>query len=237
MNPLKKYNQYIKGELSDAETNTLTKEIISDYFADEERKEKWNKLLEKDKELLELKKKGNLPKKKIKRLLSKMLGIAASILVLLVVWWSYHSSIKAITPSDLITQHLKKAPGSYNTRKGSEIKLEAVEYYQAKEYKKAVKAYEKKLSQNAIILSEEDYFYMGFSYMKLERWDSAIDAFKQVVEHPRQGMKEDANWYLSLAFFLKGEREDAIKILEQIKVRKGAMHEDAKELLNAIKDN
>lgn len=204
-----------KKEQTNQERNALAKKdqmteiLITDYF-DQQQKTKWNKILEKKHGV-------SFPqKKRVKRIqLYRTLAVAASLLLLVFAGNFYSNTNSA---ENLVAQYLEEPFPSEN-RKGidavADKRKEAIAAISAKEYLSAIKIFEE------ITQTEEakvdDYFYLGLSYLYHENAEKAVVMLLEArTMKPSNFLdtKDEINWYLALAYFQDGDKENAKKELK-----------------------
>lgn len=78
-------------------------------------------------------------------------------------------------------------------------------------------------------------FYIGLCYMELEYYDKAIIYLKEATETNSE-QKQDAEWYLALAYLAEGKEKDSEKMLERIIINpRHFYHNQAQNLLAELK--
>ena len=234
MKIIKKYNQYIKGSLSEGELDSFTKEVIKDHFEKEELKDKWNQILQEEYQMGKPKKIFSLGNSK--RLMKIGLSSAASILLLMLCWFAYQPTSLS-TYEKLLSQELNKPYIETIIRKGSveELKLEAAASYNNRDYSKAEEYFEE-LSQ---IDEAVDWdFYIGLCQLYQKQSDLAIKSFTSILDHPNKKYNIEANWYLGLAYTMNKDFDSAKKYLEFVANRSDDETawkvKEARALLNAL---
>jgi tetratricopeptide (TPR) repeat protein len=98
----------------------------------------------------------------------------------------------------------------------SEIR-EGIEYYQNKDYAKAIPIFQDYLENNT---EASDYFkiefYLAVSYLGQGETERSTALLEELVQNNNAAIKEDATWYLSLAYTTIGETEAAKQQLESL---------------------
>jgi hypothetical protein len=74
-------------------------------------------------------------------------------------------------------------------------------------------------------------FYMGVSYVKLEMYGKAIPYFDEILGATNNVFYEEARWYKAQALMGMGNREEGIKLLEEIAAQEGFYQAKAREML------
>jgi len=241
MKGLKKYDQYVKGTLTEVELESFTKEIVKDHFEKEELQDKWDRILQEEHKIL---KTPESPSKTFSlrnsaRFIKIGLYSAASILLLLLSWFVYQSlSLPAY--EKLLSEELNKPYVENISRKGSieELRLQAVASYNSREYAVAAKHFEQLSKMDEAV----DWpFYVGLCQLYQKQSNLAIKSFSAILDHPNQNYSTETNWYLGLAYVMNEDFESAIKHLEFVANRSNDEMawkvKEAKELLNLLKED
>lgn len=81
--------------------------------------------------------------------------------------------------------------------------------------------YKKVLARTTIILQTypddlNALFYSGLCHYNLGQYDTALDQFYSVLNHRYSNFNEEAEWYLALSYWAKGEKQKAKSIFEMI---------------------
>ncbi|MFB6341678.1 tol-pal system YbgF family protein [Saccharicrinis sp. FJH62] len=80
-------------------------------------------------------------------------------------------------------------------------------------YKAAIKRWEPLLESRPE--SDTLNYFIGSAYLAENDAASAIPKFKKVAQNPKSDFRNDANWYLALAYLLNDENDKAKEILKQ----------------------
>jgi len=240
MNILKKYNQYIKGTLPKSEDQKLTKKIVKDYFEEEDQKERWKEILKTEHDFsVEKKTTGSKLKKSIVRIITGI-SIAASMLFAFYLIQNQQST--EITPLEkLLSEHINKTNYRKMQRGSSadlEVRTQAETFYNDKDYESCIPLYEKIIQQE--VATEDDYFFLGLSYLYLKKPDLAIKQFDSILNQAGMERKEQATWYLALALIASKDYQRAKIYLNEIMTWKDGgsgrakLKKDAQDLLQEI---
>jgi len=232
--------KYLMNELSDAETKQLQKLIKTDEEFKEELEIRsvlladYKTDIKKElvKNLAQAKTQVNTPSTKIRSLIRPVLSIAAILVLGLFGLWFFQNN--QLDARQLAIQSLNEQPPSITVLMDKNIETDtnwnaAVEAYQKQAYKIAATLFEKSSRNTA-----EHNFYLGLSYInqKPPVIAKAIQPLKNVVE-TNSKFAEEANWYLSLAYVMENNYEDAQKYLEQIPAQSG-YYAKAQKMLESI---
>ena len=74
------------------------------------------------------------------------------------------------------------------------------------------------------------WFYLGISYLMLERTDDAIRALQRCIDTRDAAYAQDAQFFLAKAFLRKGDREAALRALEAVATSTGPRADEARTL-------
>ncbi len=241
MEILNKYNQYIKGNLTEEELEVFTGEIVKDHFEKEELKDKWNQILKEKHNLHETVKP---PQKKSSvwssiHLIKIGLSAAASILLLVFSWFTYQAA-SSPTYEKLLSQELNNPYVENLSRKGSveELRLQAVAAYNDRDYATATGNFEQLKELDKAV---DWNFYIGLCQLYQKQSDLAIQSFTAILNHPNKKYTIETNWYLGLAYVMDEDFKAAKKHLEfvvnQSNDEMAWKVKEAKALLNALSEN
>lgn len=163
------------------------------------------------------------------RHLRQILAIAASLALLFTVYMFNQNDVPADT---LATQYLDSQtiqhPGGFKgVANFDSSRTKGIMAFNEGDFKKAALQFEEIVSPN-----EEDLHYLGLAYLKNGQYQKAIENLKKgAVKTSRY--REEANWFLSLAYLLDGQDANAKYWLDQIK--KGDWQfEQAQDLLKKV---
>lgn len=163
--------------------------------------------------------------------------IAAAIAVFVTVGMLLYITVSRSTPGDeLVAEELSIPYSAPLMVRGDHLDMD-------KHWMNAVDAYKKSDFMVAatfladILKKEPDNyyasFYMGLCYLYEADAARAIPYFKAAVD-PESRIQEQAQWYLALALYANGEREECRKILRGIVQESEYRHQRANELLNYL---
>ena len=92
-------------------------------------------------------------------------------------------------------------------------------YGTKKHFQEAEKAFLQAIENGSYF--PQGYYELGFTLMKLERYDEAAKALKTAMSLSPQHILTDSYYNLGICFFEKGEINEAIKFLEKYKAKAG----------------
>ena len=219
--PLKdKYDKYIKGEMTDPESDEFTTKIWNDYEK-HKRKEKWYAIVKNEKKASFNEKEKSITAARTNTnqtsffTIKKILSIAASILILMLA--GYFFIPEKIEPNNkTIASQFLETPYEYGeSRKGEELLDEqrniAGIFYSEKSYEKSAQIFQnifkaKKGNSN-------DHFYQGLNFLYLKKYDLAIEQFN-ICKKYKDAREREAFWFLTLATI---QQEDLLTAKKQLK--------------------
>jgi len=232
MKQINRFDTYIKGEQTNEELDAFTKDILGKYYKEKALKDKWGKLLAQDQELLALKATRSLPEKKSISPFIKIASMAASICLIIGSWLVYqHFSIPEATR--LANTYLAESYDPIQLRKGTveDLRMIVNQHFEAQDYKSAIPILTQINQQAATV---EDFFLLGFAYLKTGEWNKAITNFEIVLDDPTQLKREQAIWFAGLAHIKANQPALAIEKLQLLASRKGWKNKEAIRLIAAI---
>jgi tetratricopeptide (TPR) repeat protein len=95
--------------------------------------------------------------------------------------------------------------------RGESDRLSAYQLYENGRYSEAVDSFK------TIDPSQNKFFYEGLCYLQLEDVNQSILKFENGLKLPPEGLKENLEWYLLLAYIKKGEVQKAIEYVRELK--------------------
>lgn len=144
-------------------------------------------------------------------------SIAAAVLVGLAIWQiaSPRLDYRDLT-NDLLTAYIP----SNEMRKGAgdftQQRTEAIIAYGEQDFERSAQL--RNLIAQAGAATEEDFFYLGVSYLSQDQIQvpPAIEALQKALEIPNGQLREEAQWYLSLAYLKADRIAEGRNLLQQI---------------------
>jgi tetratricopeptide (TPR) repeat protein len=110
---------------------------------------------------------------------------------------------------------------------------EIMEKYDSKNYEAALEGINKYLQENPEYYKAK--FYRGLIYLKNRELENAIGDFEDVIKNNSQ-FKEEAEWYLSLSYIRAQRKDDAVKLLNEMKQNSRTQAARAEDLLKHISE-
>jgi len=153
-------------------------------------------------------------------------GIAASILLMMLFWFSTEN--KPYGNEELFIKYFQPFP-DYVTARNAELNKaeEAFLNYSKGEFGEAVQLFEKFDIQN-----EDIKFYLALSYLGDKNVPKAVDVLAELALEESKYL-EQVHWYLSLAYLKQNENKKAIEMLMSIKTG-DYQFKNAKQLLESL---
>ena len=240
-------SKYVQGTMSEKELDDITKMLVKDHFEEMETKEKWKKILDEKygvKSFESLDDWNDFKEKKNKsrtRLfyLTTLSTLVASLLIFVI--FTLNTEPPTSDPLGSILSEEYNSPVQYRNSKGvsnlPEKRILAFDYYNNKDYQSAAKILETIVDKDAFV--EDDYFYLGLSYLYLKKAMKASTTFKYILEQENLQREDATTWFLALSLIENKEYPEARKYLNEVakwegnsgKIRKA---NQAKELLSII---
>lgn len=116
----------------------------------------------------------------------------------------------------------------------SSILDEAKEQYKNKNYNLALMLLE--TLPDAMTIENEKILFSGLTFMELERYDKAIEEFKNLQSlNGNETSMIIADWYIGLCYLKTGEKAEAIKYFEKNVTNNGYNNKQAKKILKKLK--
>ena len=169
------------------------------------------------------------PKAKVFSLRKNMLGVAATISLLVVATIAFRY-FSGGNKQDLYANYYKPFKASNLRSNASEdIFWSGVELYQKQEYAMALPVFQKSLANTEG--TDKVQLLIGVCQLQLDQTEAAVTSFSQI----QQGMfLEDAKWYLALAHIRLNQEEKAKEVLQDIVAGKGNYAQKATQILKAF---
>lgn len=243
MRLIHKADQYLKGEMSNEENDNFTEEIVQEYFEKEKLKKHWGNLLE-EKHNFASKSNSLAPAKSnsnIVRMVAFATSIAASLLFVFYFFAPGDADAKQLSAIDKILNEHYAVPLTRTMLKGSNDmeaqRTQAFEFYNGREFEKAIPILASFVNDNTA--NEDDYFYLGLSYLYNNQPARAIAPLQHILNQDGMQRKDATTWYLSLAYTDSDHCENAKPLLNKVASWKGnkgkqKLANSAKELLDVI---
>jgi len=113
---------------------------------------------------------------------------------------------------------------------------EGMEYYNNKEYEKAIPIFQEYLEDHK---DASDYnqikFYLAVSFLGQGEAHRSISMFEQLTSVSEASIQEDAKWYLSLAYTRTGDVDKARTQLEELASSSDKYRSKVEKILNPTK--
>lgn len=243
-----KYNDYLKGQMSETANDTFTKEIVKDYFDKENYQKKWGKILAEKHNITategsDTKSTSDTNKGRrinLTRIIAISISIAASVLVIAYVFFPTAQTNEMLAIDAILSEQYNK-PVTRGTNAGTsaiDVKRNlAYENYGQRDYANTIPALKEIIDSNEG--TEEDHFYLGLSYYYNKQAANSVDHFKYILSLENAERKDAASWFLALAHIEAKQCQEAIPILTTISTwsgNKGKQKKasDAKRLIQSI---
>jgi tetratricopeptide (TPR) repeat protein len=226
---LKLIDDYFQHKLNEAEKAEVENRILTDAdFAEDMAFYTHSKAILREKILAEKHKEWTsqpTEKGKMIKFARVGMGVAASILVLIGIWF-YATTDKpkdAMLAESYINTELTTLPLKMDAAEDS-MEL-AKKYYNEKDYKNAIIVFES-LSKKQLKAQE----YLGLSYLQAKEYDKAIAIFAAQTNNPDL-LNNKGKFYLALARINKGEKQIGEQLLKQVVAENLPGKKEAEDLL------
>ena len=118
------------------------------------------------------------------------------------------------------------------TPSGNNELRSAMMLYENKDYKEAIKLFEKILSEDNSRIGLN--LYSGISHMEIKEYDEANKRFKKIIDHKASAFVESAEWYLGLCYLKMDDDQKAKEVFDGIVKGKSYYSKDAKRILRQM---
>lgn len=148
----------------------------------------------------------------------------------------YHIKEKTPRHEKIYVAHFKPYPNSVTTRSSDRQLIDlALEAYDNKNYEEAETLL---LSQQKLVSSNRNLFYLANAYLANSKTDQAISTFQEYIDTNEKEFIVQAQWYLALSYLKKGQLDIAIKSFEKITEldNESTYSEKAKEILSNLEE-
>ncbi|MEX2568761.1 MAG: hypothetical protein WD431_22660, partial [Cyclobacteriaceae bacterium] len=173
------------------------------------------------------------PKKFTGKIWPPILGIAATVLLIMAAIFVFRQYSTSPSLDSQVTAYLNEPYQSPPFYRGPEAALGPwAIHYEKGEYQEAISTLENNMATGDP--GPEASFYLGLSYLYLEEPDpeNAAIQFNRVLDSDNR-YREQALWYLSLAYILDEQQNLAVETLEKIT---GFKKNEALELLDKLEE-
>ena len=209
------YHNYLKNHGLQLEDDEFSKQLVKEHFEVEDIKQRWSTILGRDQESEAT---VDIPNKFSVRKLFMPLGIAASLAIMLMVYFPNTQQVAELGPVEELLQEVYAYPVSRDIVKGSmsqgELRTLAYQHYQERKYPEAITAFNELIELESE--STEDRFFLGLSYLYNRNPELAVKEFDQLLEVGDSEREDYIVWYLALALLDAGDNERATIYLTQV---------------------
>lgn len=217
--------------LTEQELEEITQHLIQKKF-DEDKKSRWAKKLVQEHKVVRNSKKRflNIP--------FRAVAIAASVLLLIglipVLGLFQNSTTDLLAEYTIENPYPNKLIRKSATESVPEIRLEATEAYNQKNYEVAIENY--RLLQSNQTANLEDLLYLGLSQLYEKETSMAIATLEEAQNRSKieQRFEQELDWFLALSYLQNKENEKAKKVLQKIINQKQWRMTDAQKILKTM---
>ncbi len=142
----------------------------------------------------------------------KPFSIAASVVIVTVVSILFYT--RPTANERLFNEYYNTDPGLVTamSAKGMNYEFErGMVDYKTGDFQLAIDRWEPLLAENPS--NDTLNYFLGISYLELRNTPEAIPRLEKVAEKTQGKFTDEANWYLALAYLLEGQKNDAIRAL------------------------
>jgi len=127
-----------------------------------------------------------------------------------------------------------EVPVNYRSPAGTVDALfrEAVEKYNSKQYKEAIRLFEQVLSEDKTRMDAN--LMNGLSNFEVNNYTGADSSFNRIIRHRDNLYFEQAQWYLGFCFLMTNQNRKAIELYQKIISQKGYYSRQAQKILNKL---
>lgn len=228
-----KLKNYLEGSLSEEQLDSQTKDIIKEYFFEQEKKNHWKSILSKEHHVKTFDSINDItPPKNVKfketkvspgTAKGKMFGILLILIVIISCLWLFTSNQKSeAIPEQTTIEHIMaeihNSPMQYRNTKGpilhAKKRAQAYDLYNEKDYLNAGNIFEEITLNESFI--EDDHFYLGLCYLYSDQAEDAVLVFKHILKQSKLERKDSSIWFLGLALIESKNYQEAKSYLQQV---------------------
>lgn len=144
-------------------------------------------------------------------------GVAAAVLVLVVVGWGVFESMKPSLGEELFAEHFEVDLVNTQRRlpEKQRVLQDGIDAYVSEDWEGALAGFEGVEEGDTLYLRVQ--YWRGICYLGKGEADAAIEVFDEFIEDGIDPYVESAMWYKGLGLLLKGDYVHAKKVLEELK--------------------
>ncbi len=170
---------------------------------------------------------------KIRRTNPMLIGIAASVLLLIGAFWVFMPNQNQKLNRQLATVALDPGlPTSLSATTNPDF-AEGMNAFKREDYETARNLWQPLLIESPT--NDTLLFYMAQIELEATNNGSAQEKFRQLLNQSGSIFFEKAHWYLAVALLREGKIEEATKLLREVQQKEGVRSDEAEELLKYIK--
>jgi TolA-binding protein len=232
--------KYITGEMNQIEKKWFEKEIEGNESLKKEvlLRKKADLILERydivslRQKLVSIEKSKKDELKKNKKLTSSGFRYAAIFTGLVVVGSLLFLSFKHQSPETIYKRYYQVYNTTGSTRSAETSYNDAIDYFNKKEFAKALAGFQAYLKQNPGSLKFE--FLSGISNMEIRNFNNAELSFNKIIKKEGNLYVEDANWYLAMCYIATNDIAMARYQLRKIVMSESFYKSKAKKILRHL---
>ena len=159
----------------------------------------------------------------------RYLAIAAMLLIAIAISFLFLPTNN--NEQTLFAKHLEAPYHSPPKDVRGEKSTDWIKAYQAKQYRQVSSLLTQKEKSGELSAEEKLYLGLAYLYQKDDQTDKAIQYLETAKKENAILYEGTSNWYIALAYWKAGEKENAKKYLQEIVTQKAWKHQEAEELL------
>lgn len=153
-------------------------------------------------------KKENSPATRVVHILKRNWAAAAAVIVLLVVAGTiFLANPGGYSNEQLFNMYYKSGESVGITRSGNANMVEALMSYHQGDFQKASQLFQELLENDPYNMALK--YYNGIANMETENYSLSISEFQDIIADNNNLYIEYAQWYLGLAYLVRGDEEEA----------------------------
>ncbi len=221
-------DKYLQDELPKEELEQVTRDLLETKF-DEDSRRRFRRALAEEHGI---KRPGTGRRRRLYTVLSVAAGVLLIVLSVGLLRQQPNSAMEL--SGDYLAAHY----GSAETRKSldgaDEQRAEAIDAYQLGDFARSAELREEVVAKGSA--TEEDLFYLALSYLYQPNQNptAAIRHLQSILALPAPEQRQEAEWFLALAYVRNGQDAAAITLLQKIVNGAQWKKEEAAELLEAL---
>ena len=167
---------------------------------------------------------------------NKIAVIAVLLCLLLVLGYLFQNqrSENNLNYANIYLEETHPAPSVLMSGKdGDVLWMECIQLYNDKNYNQAIEFFDKAIDRGLHKQQSKLYIGLSFLYQTPPKLKKAISIFLELITS-KSLYSEEANWYLALAKLEQSKKDECLKLLDEIIIKKSWNHQKAKTLKESL---